>query len=330
MVGKLKNGKINDTFMLSFVIPVFNEEESLKDFYRELMPVVKKLDRDYEIIFVDDGSTDRSFNILKGFEEKNNNVRIFSFRRNQGKAETLSFGFQKAQGDFIVTLDADLQDIPSEIPKLLGKIKEGYDIVSGWRINRKDSLPKLFFSKIFNFLVRVFWGLSLHDFNCGLKAYTRDSAKSLRLYGGLYRFIPLIAYQQGFGVTEVPIRHQKRKYGKSKFGISKIWWDLPDIFTMLFLVRYSKRPMHFFGLAGGLLFTIGIIILGYLASLRFQGETIGRRPLLFFGMLLVLSGLQVFFTGFLADLMINLSQKRDIKEHEGDNILLKYKSEKAI
>lgn len=318
--------------MLSIVVPVFNEEESLSAFYKELIRIVPKLDKSYEIIFVDDGSKDKSLDILKDIEKKDKQVKIFSFRKNQGKAEVLTFGFSKAKGDYIVTLDADLQDRPDQIEKVINKLlrEESLGLVCGWRRDRKDPMSKVIPSKLFNFLSTMFWGLKLHDYNCGLKAYTRDSAKSLRLYGGLYRFIPLIAYQQGFGVTEVPIRHQKRKYGKSKFGISKIWWDLPDIFTMLFLVRYSKRPMHFFGLAGGLLFTIGIIILGYLASLRFQGETIGRRPLLFFGMLLVLSGLQVFFTGFLADLMINLSQKRDIKEHEGDNILLKYKSEKAI
>ena len=295
--------------MISIVVPALNEEESLKDFYKELVSVAQNLDKDYEVIFVDDGSTDTSLSILKKFEEQNNNVRIFSFRKNQGKAEALTLGFQKAKGDYIATLDADLQNKPSEIPKLLEKIKEGYDVVSGWRMNRQDTLPKIIFSKIFNFIVRVFWGLNLHDYNCGLKVYTKDAAKSLRLYGGLHRFIPLLAHQKGFKATEVPIHHQKRQYGKSKYGISKIWWDLPDIFTMFFLSRYSKRPMHFFGFAGGLLFIIGTTTLGYLAILRFHGETIGRRPLLFFGMLLVLSGLQVFFTGFLADLIINISNK---------------------
>ena len=163
--------------MVSIVVPVFNEEGSLSIFYKELISVVSDFDGSYEIIFIDDGSTDNSFDILKSFEIKNNHVRVFSFRKNQGKAEALTFGFQKARGDYVATLDSDLQDIPSEIPKLLGEIKNGHDVVSGWRINRKDSLPKLFFSKIFNFLVRVFWNLSLHDFNCGLKAYTKDAAK---------------------------------------------------------------------------------------------------------------------------------------------------------
>jgi len=312
--------------MLSIIIPLFNEEESLPLLYKELVGNLRKIGGTHEIIFVDDGSTDSSLEILKDIVKKDRNVRVFSFRKNQGKAEALTFGFQKAQGDYVVTLDADLQDKPSEIQKLFGKIKEGYDMVSGWRINRQDSLPKLFFSKIFNFLVRVFWNLSLHDFNCGLKVYTKDAAKSLRLYGGLHRFIPLLAHKEGFKVAEVSILHQKRQYGKSKYGISKIWWDLPDVFTMLFLVRYSKRPLHFFGMAGGALFLIGIIILSYLAMLRFQGETIGRRPLLFFGMLLVLSGLQVFFTGFLADLMINLSRQSKTDVREQETTLLKYQT----
>jgi len=295
--------------MLSVVIPLFNEQESLQVLYEELMKTVQKLDKKHEIVFVDDGSTDGSFNILKGFEERNNNVRIFSFRKNQGKAEALTLGFQKAKGKYIVTLDADLQDKPSEIPKLLEKINEGWDLACGWRKNREDSFFKIASSKIFNFIASLFWGLKLHDYNCGLKAYTAEVAKSLSLYGGLYRFIPLLAYQQGFKVTEVCVSHEKRKYGKSKYGFSKIWKDLPDMFTMLFLSKYSRRPFHFFGVAGALLILIGVTILGYLTYLRILGETIGQRPLLFFGMLLVLAGLQVFFTGFLADLIINISKE---------------------
>lgn len=315
--------------MISIVVPVFNEEESLPIFYKELVRIAPQLDKSYEIIFVDDGSTDGSVEILKEFKKENSHIRIFSFRKNQGKAEALTFGFQKAKGDYIVTLDADLQDKPSEIQKLLKIAKEGSDVVCGWRKNRKDPLANVISSKFFNLLVGVLWGFNLHDYNCGLKLYIKEAAKSLRLYGGLHRFIPALAFQKGFKVTEVAVLHEKRRYGKSKFGFSKIWKDIPDMFTMLFLTRYSDRPLHFFGMAGGILLVIGILILGYLTFLHFQGETIGRRPLLFFGMLLVLSGLQVFFTGFLADLMINLSQKRNIKEYEEENVLLRYKSEKA-
>ncbi len=310
--------------MISIVIPLFNEKDNLWILYEEIIKAVSKLDSKYEVIFVDDGSTDGSLNILKNFEEDNNNVRIFSFRKNQGKAEALTFGFQKAKGDYIVTLDGDLQDKSSEIPKLLKKIEEGWDLVCGWREKRKDSAGKILSSKLFNYLASIFWGLKLHDYNCGLKLYTKEAAKSLRLYGGMHRFIPLIVHGEGFRVTEVAVTHDKRKYGKSKYGFSKLWKDLPDVFTMFFLNKYSKRPFHFFGAVGGVLVLTGIVILGYLSYLRLQGSTIGNRPLLFFGMLLVISGFQVFFTGFLADLIINISQGLDRKD--SGKILLKYES----
>lgn len=223
-------------------------------------------------------------------------------------------GFIKAKGDYIVTLDADLQDKPEEIQKLLKKAKEGYELVCGWRKNRRDSLPKVISSKFFNFLVGFFWGLKLHDHNCGLKVYKKEVAKSLNLYGGMHRFIPLLVYQQGFTITEVEVSHEKRRFGKSKYGISKLWKDLPDIFTMLFLTRYSHKPLHFFGTVGVILLFFGLVILGYLSFIHFQGHAIGRRPLLFLGMLLVLSGFQVVFTGFLADLIINLSHKNNKTE----------------
>ncbi len=223
----------------------------------------------------------------------------------------------------MVTLDADLQDRPSEVPKLIEKIKEeGFDLACGWRKNRKDPLRKVISSKFFNFLASHFWGLKLHDYNCGLKAYTKDAAKSLRLYGGMHRFIPLLIHEQGFKVCEMPVDHEERKYGKSKYGFSKLWNDLPDIFTMLFLTRYSKRPLHFFGPVGFIFLTIGGAILAYLFVIKIMGQGIGDRPLLFLGMLLVLGGFQVLFTGFLADIIINTSNK------EAKDFPIKYSSEK--
>ncbi len=298
----------------SFVIPLYNEEKSLSHFYKALKEEIKKIGS-YEIIFVDDGSTDNSLSILKNIKRSDLSVRIFSFRKNQGKAEALTLGFQKANGEKVITLDADLQDKPSEIQKLINKMNEGWDMVSGWRKERKDSTQKILASKFFNFIARVFWGLYLHDYNCGLKVYTNEAAKSVKLYGGFHRFIPLLVYQQGFSVSEVPVIHQKRRYGKSKYGFSKLWKDLPDIFTILFLARYSKRPLHFFGMAGGSLLSVGFIVLLYLSILRLQGESIGRRPLLLFGVLLVLVGLQVFFTGFLAELITNISQNSKVHYH---------------
>ena len=308
--------------MISAVIPLFNEKESLELFYDELVREMRKLGKDYEIIFIDDGSTDTSLEILKQIAKTNNQIRIYSLRKNNGKAEALTLGFQKAKGEFIITLDADLQDKPKEISKLLRKAKEGaWDIVCGWRRERKDSAAKILSSKLFNFIASVFWGLKLHDYNCGLKLYSKEAAKSLNLYGGMHRFIPLLAHDQGFSVAEVAIEHDERKYGKSKYGFSKILKDLPDMFTMLFLNKYSKRPLHFFGAVGAIFLFFGVLISIYLTILHFQGYAIGRRPLLFLGMLLIIASLQVLFTGFLADLIIHSFPKQQ------KDYILKYSSE---
>jgi glycosyltransferase involved in cell wall biosynthesis len=312
--------------MVSIVVPVFNEDESLKAFFGELMKVLLKIKESYEIVFVDDGSTDKSLQVLKSFASKNKSVRVFSFRRNLGKSEALTFGFGKAKGDYIITLDADLQDKPSEIPNLLKKSKEGVDLVCGWRKNRKDKKKMLVISKLFNKIMNLIFSLNIHDYNCGLKAYTNNLAKSLRLYGGLHRFIPLIASQNGFSVDEIPVVHEKRKFGKSKYGFSKIFTDIPDMFTIIFLAKYSKRPMHFFGFLGGGSAIIGFLVLLYLTVLRFSGERIGNRPLLFFGILLFITGLQIFFTGFLADLMINLTQNTRSAD-ESNHFPLKFSSD---
>ena len=251
-------------YMISFVIPVCNEEESLHAFYDELLRVIPELDPKYEIIFVDDGSTDNSLQLLKTFEEKDKNIKVYSFRRNLGKAEALTFGFSKAEGDYIITLDADLQDLPSEIHKLLDKAKEGTDLICGWRKERQDTQNAVISSKMFNAFAGMFWGLQLHDYNCGLKVYTKDAAKSLYLYGGMHRFIPLLVYQQGFTVAEVAVKHQERKFGKSKYdqGVLKIFKNLPDMFTMLFLAKFGKRPLHFFGVVGGIVFLLVAKLLG--------------------------------------------------------------------
>ncbi len=310
---------------LSVVVPICNEEESINIFFERLKAAIKKITEKYEIIFIDDGSTDASLELLKAIEREDKHVRIFSFRRNRGKAEALTYGFQKAKGDYIVTLDADLQDQPEEIIKLLDKANEGYDVVTAWRKDRKDAQKMKIISKLFNFFTHKIWGVELHDYNAGLKVYTKDAAKSLYLYGGMHRFIPLIVYDEGFSVTEVPVEHAPRKFGKSKYGFSKIK-DLPDMFTMLFLSKYSKRPLHFFGTIGAIILLIGLIILMYLWIVQMQGQSIGRRPLLFVGFFAVMSGLQIFFTGFLADLILHLSQK-DRWSEENMKAFIKYSSE---
>jgi glycosyltransferase involved in cell wall biosynthesis len=308
--------------MISIVVPVFNEEESLNAFYKELTGVLISQKYDYEIIFIDDGSSDNSLDILKSFETQNKNTKIYSFRKNHGKAEALTLGFQKANGDYIITMDADLQDKPTEIPSLMKKLEDNWDVVSGWRKDRKDKKKMVFASRLFNALAKSFWGTELHDYNCGLKIYRKEAAKSLRLYGGLHRFIPLILHEQGFNVTEIPVEHEVRKYGKSKYGFSKVFKDLPDIFTMLFLTRYGKKPLHLFGTIGLGLLGIGAIIFTYLAITWLMGYPIGTRPLLTFSVLLMLGGLQIFFTGFLGELIISLSQR------EYKAFPLKYASDK--
>jgi len=300
--------------MISYVIPVYNEEESLPHFYAELTQVAKKIKGDYEIIFVDDGSNDGSFSLLRSFEEKDKRVRVFSHRCNLGKAEALSLGFERAEGEIIVTLDADLQDQPTEIPSLIAMHKQGFDVVCGWRKNRKDASKMKLISRLFNYTLNKVFELNIHDYNCGLKLYTRDAAKSLHLYGGMHRFIPILVYKEGFTIAELPVRHEVRKFGESKYKFSKIK-DLPDVFTMLFLIRYMKKPLHFFGAIGGGVFFLGFIILFYLTSLKvLLNQSIGGRPLLFLGILSVVVGAQIFFTGFLAELIINLSYKQGNSE----------------
>lgn len=306
--------------MISIVIPIFNEEESIQPLYKEIQSALKG--RELEIIFVDDGSTDGSLEVLKKLLSEKS-VQIFSFRKNHGKAEALTLGFSKANGDYVVTLDADLQDKPDQIEKMLKIAQSGYDLVCGWRKDRKDSLGKKLSSKLFNYIAGLLWGINLHDYNCGLKVYSQEVTKQLNLYGGMHRFIPLLTYEQGFRVTEVPVVHESRRYGSSKFGFSKLWRDLPDIFTMLFLSRYRSRPLHFFSLVGSILFFSGIIILSYLAYIKVTVGDLGPRPSLFLGMILVLTGFQVFLTGFLADLFTNLMHSQDRK------FPLKYSSEQS-
>lgn len=314
--------------MISIVVPVFNEEESLLAFYNRLKPAIDSLSRTHEIIFIDDGSTDSSLVLLKKLAEKDNTIRIFSFRRNQGKAEALTLGFQQSKGDMVVTLDADLQDRPEEIYKLIDLIHQGNEVVCGWRKDRKDATKMKIISKFFNYLNGLIWGVKLHDYNCGLKAYTTEAAKSMHLYGGMHRFIPLLAAQQGFVVTEVPVIHDSRKFGKSKYGFSKIF-NLPDMFTLLFLTKYGRRPLHFFAAAGSFLFLLGLFIFLFLwiDIQLIHHMSIGRRPLFFVSLALMLAGMQISFSGFLADLMINLTRTPQLTE-EGIHHFLRFNSDK--
>jgi glycosyltransferase involved in cell wall biosynthesis len=293
--------------MFSIVVPVYNEVESLDEL---LLAVESAMPRgyDYEIVFVDDGSTDGSFQKLRTLAESRPGIRLFSFRRNLGKSAALTCGFQQAAGRWIVTLDADLQDDPQNIAMMHQHLeREDLDLVNGWRKTRRDSFLKVLSSKIFNLLViRTLFGVSFHDLNSGLKLYRAEAARALTLYGGMHRFIPLILTDMGYRVGEVPVSHLERKYGKSKYSMLKMVSASPDLLTTFFLMKYMGRPLHFFGRIGLALFGIGFITLCYLTYLWLGSTPIGSRPLLSLGVLLVLIGGQIVLTGLLADLILKI------------------------
>ena len=305
----------------SVVIPVYNEAESLEELERSVAAVMSSMGRDYEIVFVDDGSTDGSFEKLKALAECRPYVRLFSFRRNLGKSPALTCGFQHAAGQWIVTLDADLQDDPRNIPAMFQHmLDEDVDLVSGWRKDRRDTRLKVLSSKIFNLLViRTIFGVAYRDMNSGLKLYRAETARALALYGGMHRFIPLIAADVGYRVAELPVTHGQRKYGVSKYPASKMLSASPDLLTTFFLVKYMRRPLHFFGRIGVALFGTGVGALAYLTSLWLRGIPIGSRPLLSLGVLLVLIGGQIVLTGLLADLIlkVNYDARREFPLRHG-------------
>lgn len=300
-----------DEITISAVVPLLNEEESLPELHQRLSDSLTSLDN-WEIIFVDDGSTDRSLDVLKGLHQKDTHVRVISFRKNYGKSAALNAGFSAARGRYVVTLDADLQDDPAEIPNLVRKIEEGYDLVSGWKKKRYDPISKTVPSRIFNLVTGVLSGLRLHDFNCGLKIYRREVVEKLPVYGELHRFLPAIAHWDGFRVGEMPVKHHHRKYGRTKFGPSRFIRGFLDLLTVEFMVRYAKKPMHLFGLAGVLLTLAGFVILAYLTWGWLHGIWIGDRPIFFLGILLVVFGAQSFSVGLLSELLTrSLAERRD-------------------
>jgi glycosyltransferase involved in cell wall biosynthesis len=298
--------------VFSIVVPIRNERESIDELVAAIDRTVGTVNQPSEIIFVDDGSTDGTGAKLKTLAASRPDVRIVVFRRNAGKSLALACGFDMAAGEFILTLDADLQDDPADLPKMYEFLqREDVDIVSGWRRERRDSAIKVLSSKVFNLVaIRILFGLSFKDLNGGMKLYKSAVAKDLQLYGGMHRFIPLIATEMGYRVAEIPVTHHERKYGTSKYRPTKILTEIPDLLTVFFLIRYTRRPLHFFARAGSLLSALGLAVLTYLSILWFQGEPIGRRPLLLFGLLLVLVGGQVVFTGLLADLIVNVNGRR--------------------
>jgi glycosyltransferase involved in cell wall biosynthesis len=296
----------------SVVIPVYNEADSLLELMAAIEATMAGLGASYEVVFVDDGSTDGSFERLRSIEETNGRVRVFSFRRNLGKSTALLCGIHKAAGQFILTMDADLQDDPANLPRMYEQLgAEQADIVNGWRKERRDNVLKLVSSRIFNrFMIRLLFGASFKDMNSGLKLYRSEVARELPLYGGMHRFIPLIATELGYRVAECPVKHNERRYGASKYPSAKIFTEMPDLLTVFFLIKYTTRPLHFFARVGSALIGVGVACLAYLTFLWTQSIPIGTRPLLTFGVLLVVIGGQTVFTGLLADLIVNTTQEK--------------------
>ena len=314
---------MTDTFDkdLSIVISLYNEEESLPELIRWIEDVMDKEGYRYEIIMVDDGSTDSSWNIVKQLSQKNTCIRGISFRRNYGKSAALFHGFKAAEGRVVVTMDADLQDSPEEIPELYKMVVEdGYDIVSGWKKQRFDNkLTKNLPSKLYNWTARKITGIKLHDMNCGLKAYRNEVVKNIEVYGEMHRYIPYLAKNAGFGrITEKPVQHQKRKYGVSEFGLERFVNGFLDLISLWFLSRFGKKPMHFFGFTGILMFIAGGILAVWIIAEKLIQQSNGLnfrpvtdQPLFYLALVAVLLGFQMFLTGFLGELISRNSSERN-------------------
>jgi glycosyltransferase involved in cell wall biosynthesis len=297
---------------LSVIIPLLNEAESLSELCRELQEALRPWADSYELIFVDDGSTDGSFTVLEKLHAEDPRVIVLRFRGNQGKASALMTGFRQARGEILITLDADLQDDPREIPRFLDKLDEGFDLVSGWKVTRRDPLIRRALSRIFNRVTSHLTGVRLHDFNCGFKCYRRAVTREIRLYGELHRFIPALASWRGFRVGEIEVTHRPRKYGRSKYGSERIPRGFFDLLTVLMLTRYHLRPLHFFGTLGVLLSMAGSIVLAYLVAGWFYGQWIGNRPLLSLSILTMIIGLQFIFFGLLAEIIVYSGRQTDV------------------
>lgn len=307
---ELKLEEVGPSPQLSVVLPIYNEVESLPHLLQELVPVLEATGRTFEIVCVDDGSQDGSFEELKKLRQQDQRVRLIQFRRNFGQTAAFAAGFDRARGEVILTMDADLQNNPADIPRLLAKIDEGYDVVSGWRVERwqegfgsfiKRRLP----SAIANWLISTSTGVALHDYGCALKAYRREVIKNINLYGDLHRYIPAIASYIGVTVTEVPVSYRSRRFGRSKYGLGRIPRVLLDLLTVRFLLSYSTRPIQIFGLMGLLAFGLGILIGLYLTFVKLaQGAALAERPMLLLAILLVMVGVQLVTMGLLGEMVV--------------------------
>ncbi len=299
--------------MISLVIPVFNEAENIEPLYDETVSVLETIEENYEIIFVNDGSLDGTQDKINSlFKQDFKHIRGIQLLSQTGKAAALHAGFQLAKGEIIFTMDGDLQDDPHEIPNFLKKLNEGYDLVSGWKQNRKDSFVKNKTSKVFNAVTNIISRVKLHDFNCGFKAYRAEAVKDLNLYGELHRYIPVLVAARGYKVTEIPVHHRKRRNGKSKYGLLRFIHGALDIVTVMFITKFHSRPLHLFGYVGASFFTLGFLFGLYLTAAKFIGhQSIGERPLLLFSVMLMIMGVQIGITGLVSEQIATMSHKSE-------------------
>jgi len=293
---------------LSVVVPLFNEQDSLQPLSAEIRKVCIANNFDFEVIFVDDGSTDNSLKVIKDICRGDRRFKYVSFQKNYGKSAALNIGFKKASGTVVVTMDADLQDDPGEIPNLILKLNDGFDMVSGWKKKRYDPFIKKHSSKFFNAVTRWFSGVKIHDFNCGLKIYKKNVLDQIRVYGELHRYIPVLANWKGFSVAELVVTHHPRKFGYTKFGISRFFKGFVDLLTVVFITRYAKRPMHLFGFLGAFSLIAGTILNLVLTYQKlFHNMPLSNRPMLFLGVLLIIVGMQFFSLGLIGEMMVSSS-----------------------
>ena len=302
---------------ISVVIPVYNEVESVEQLYKELIKVLSSFDS-YQIIFVDDGSSDGSVSVIKKIIKNDINTKIIQFHRNYGKSAALGEGFKNADGEYIVTMDADLQDDPKEVPNLIAKLEEGFDLVSGWKKDRKDPLSKKIPSKFFNFITRLFTGVKIHDFNCGLKIYRQSVVKTLEIYGGRHRYIPALAGYKNFKVTEIIVNHRPRLYGETKYGGSRIFHGFFDLISILFLSKYTQSPLYFFGKIGLYTLLSGVGIEIYIIYLKYAlDEPFAKHmALLMLGVLIIVIGIQFFSIGLVGEMIANSNQYKESRVKE--------------
>jgi glycosyltransferase involved in cell wall biosynthesis len=305
---------------ISVVIPLLNEEESLPELCEWIARVMQENNYTYEVLFIDDGSTDGSWKVIEKLADENPHVRGIKFRRNYGKSAALNVGFKETQGDIVITMDADLQDSPDEIPDLKAKIEEGFDLISGWKQKRYDPITKTVPTKLFNWATRKMSGIHLHDFNCGLKAYKSDVVKAIEVYGEMHRYIPVIAKNAGFKkIGEQVVQHRARKYGNSKFGINRFVNGFLDLLSITYMAKFSKRPMHFFGSVGTLSFIVGFLLTIYLLGNKAYHSWITHEPVrdavdnpwFYLALTALIVGVQLFLAGFLGEMISRSAHDKD-------------------